>query len=164
MAASKRTSVSAEVFGKYHVKGIFKPKVVKKSEDVKSKIKERLQSAFMFMGLDDKDLAIVIDAMDEKKCSADETIIQEGDNGDVLYVVETGTLACHKIIGGENKFLKNFEAGDVFGELALLYNAPRAASIKASTEALLWELDRNTFNHIVKEASQKKREKYEEFL
>lgn len=118
----------------------------------------------MFMSLDDKDLNVVIDAMDEKKFKAGETVIQEGDNGDVLYIVESGTLSCHKIIEGENKFLKNFEAGDVFGELALLYNAPRAASIKAETDSDLWELDRNTFNHIVKEASQKKREKYEEFL
>lgn len=52
----------------------------------------------------------------------------------------------------------------MFGELALLYNAPRAASIQADSESLLWMLDRNTFNNIVKEASQKKREKYEKFL
>ena len=50
-------------------------------------------------------------------------------------------------------FLKNFNPGDVFGELALLYNAPRAASIQAKSESALWVLDRNTFNSIVKEAS-----------
>lgn len=42
LAAKKRTSVSAEVFGKYHVKGIFKPKVVDKSQEVKDKIQSRL--------------------------------------------------------------------------------------------------------------------------
>lgn len=46
----------------------------------------------------------------------------------------------------------------------MLYNAPRAATIKAKSEALLWVLDRNTFNHIVKEAAARKRDKYEEFL
>ena len=50
-------------------------------------------------------------------------------------------------------FLKIYEPGEAFGELALLYNAPRAASIKAKTDCLLWALDRNTFNHIVKDAS-----------
>ena len=90
MAASKRTSVSAEVFGKYHIKGIFKAKVINKSQEIKSKIQTRLEGAFMFMGLDDKDLNVVIDAMDEKKASAGETVIQEGENGDVLYIVESG--------------------------------------------------------------------------
>jgi len=73
-------------------------------------------------------------------------------------------MQCTKVIGGEKQSLKQYKAGDVFGELALLYNAPRAATIQAETESLLWVLDRQTFNHIVKDASQKKREKYENFL
>jgi cAMP-dependent protein kinase regulator len=48
--------------------------------------------------------------------------------------------------------------------LALLYNAPRAASIKAKTDCVLWALDRDTFNNIVKDAAAKKRERYENFL
>lgn len=68
------------------------------------------------------------------------------------------------MIDGASRFLKEYGSGDVFGELALLYNAPRAATIKAESDGLLWVLDRNTFNHIVKDASQKKRQKYEDFL
>lgn len=45
-----------------------------------------------------------------------------------------------------------------------MYNAPRAASIRAISDGQLWVLDRNTFTNIVKVASQKKREKYEKFL
>lgn len=73
-------------------------------------------------------------------------------------------MTCSKIINGESKILKKYSEGDVFGELALLYNAPRAATIKADTECFLWVLDRQTFNHIVKDASQNKRAKYEKFL
>lgn len=46
----------------------------------------------------------------------------------------------------------------------MLYNAPRAATIKAKTDCFLWVLDRNTFNYIVKDAASNKREKYENFL
>lgn len=45
-----------------------------------------------------------------------------------------------------------------------MYNAPRAATITADTESLLWVLDRETFNHIVKDSSRNRREKYESFL
>jgi len=61
--------------------------------------------------------------------------------------------------------VKKYNAGEFFGELALLYNAPRAASIYAkSDDCILWALDRETFNNIVKEASIKKREIYLKFL
>lgn len=81
----------------------------------------------------------------------------------MLYVVESGHLACTKLFPGKSEptFLKNFEPGESFGELALLYNAPRAASIQANEPCILWSLDRATFNHIVKDSAARKMEKYE---
>lgn len=54
--------------------------------------------------------------------------------------------------------------GDTFGELALLYNTPRAATVTTRSDCVLFELDRECFNFLVKEAMIKKREKYEAFL
>lgn len=54
--------------------------------------------------------------------------------------------------------------GDVFGELALLYNTVRAANVIAKEDCVLWKLDRNSFTHIVADAAQKKRTRYEGFL
>lgn len=108
----------------------------------------------MFSGIDDADLKIVIDAMDQKKSPQGEVVIKEGDKGDVLYVVESGKLDCTKVIDGKETHLKDYQPGDAFGELALLYNAPRAATITATVDCELWVLDRQTFNHIVKEASE----------
>jgi len=61
-------------------------------------------------------------------------------------------------------FLKEYLPGESFGELALLYNAPRAATIVCKTDAQLWSLERGSFNAIIKTAVQKKREKYDDFL
>jgi len=81
-------------------------------------------------------------------------VILQGDDGDSLYVVETGTLECYKTKDGAEIPLKEYQPGEAFGELALLYNAPRAASIRAKTAADLWALDRRTFNHVVKDSAQ----------
>lgn len=48
-----------------------------------------------------------------------------------------------------------------FGELALLYNMPRAATIKADSDGVLWALDRSTFRRIVLKNAFKKRKMYE---
>ena len=75
-------------------------------------------------------------------------------------------MDCTKIFSGntEETFLKTYFSGEVFGELSLLYNTPRAASIRAKIESTLFCLDRDTFNNIVKRSAIKKREKYENFL
>lgn len=67
----------------------------------------------------------------EKHAIDGEVVISEGDEGDCLYVVATGFLSCTKIFKGNSTptFLKKYEPGEAFGELALLYNAPRAATI-----------------------------------
>jgi len=96
MAKNSRASVSAEVFGKYHKKQLFVPVVITKSDQTMEKIKTRLLQAFMFMALDADELNVVIDAMDEKKVVVGETVIKEGEKGEVLYVVEEGTLECFK--------------------------------------------------------------------
>jgi cAMP-dependent protein kinase regulator len=50
----------------------------------------------MFSGLDESEMSVVIDAMDEQKVVAGETVIKEGEKGDELYVVEEGQLDCYK--------------------------------------------------------------------
>jgi len=120
----------------------------------------------MFSALDENEKDIVIAAMEEKITETKETVIKEGEEGDCLFVVGSGTLLCQKVFKGNSDptFLKTYQPGEAFGELALLYNAPRAATIIANEECQLWRLDRETFNHIVKEAANKKRQRYEQFL
>lgn len=118
----------------------------------------------MFQVIDEKELNIVIDAMEIMEAPFEAKVIVEGDRGDALYIVESGRLDCKKVIKGTNTYLKTYKSGESFGELSLLYNVPRAASITAVEDCVLYKLDRDTFNNIVKDAAMRRREMYEEFL
>lgn len=161
-----RMSVSAEVFGNFNKQAEFKPVVHPKSEAQIQAIKSRIKGNFMFDALNPKDTKAIIDAIVPTKKKDADVIIRQGEDGDNFYVVESGALACTKKFEpeGEDTFLKEYKPGESFGELALLYNAPRAATIIAKGDVELWSLDRNTFTHILKTAMQKKREKYDNFL
>ncbi len=86
-----------------------------------------------------------------------ETVITEGEQGDALYIVSSGEYDCHKMINSQNTYLKTYKTGEAFGELSLMYNAPRAATITCKTKGMLFKLDRQTFRNIVQEAAIKKR-------
>jgi len=159
-----RASVSAEAYGEWNAKKAFVAPVIPKSEPQKQRLKACLSKSFLFASLGEHDLMIVIGAMKEINATANQRVINQGDSGDFLFVIESGVLDCKIKVDGGEKVVKTCEAGDVFGELALLYNCARAASVDAREPGVLWQLDRDTFNNIVKEAAQKKRERYDAFL
>lgn len=159
-----RSAVSAEAYGKWNKKEDFKPRNIPKTKEQEHQLEERLSKSFMFSHLQGSEKRIVIQSMEEKKAEDGETVIKEGDDGNELFIVESGELKCFKIIEGESKHIKDYHVGEAFGELALLYNAPRAATIIAQGNCVLWSLDRECFNHIVKDAAMRRREKYVDFL
>ncbi|PFH34127.1 cyclic nucleotide-binding domain-containing protein [Besnoitia besnoiti] len=159
-----RCSVSAEVYGEWNKKKNFVAPVYEKDEEQKTKLERILRQSFLFNRLEDRDLATVILAMKETRIEGGTRLIVEGDDGECLYVVESGELQCLKKIDGEEKVVKAVGAGDAFGELALLYNAPRAATVLSVSACVLWELGRDTFNAIVKDAATKRRAMYDSFL
>lgn len=155
-AKGKRASVSAEAYGKFNVKEDYIPKKILKTNDQRLRILNKMKMSFMFNSLEENDLNKVIDAFEEIKFNAGEYVIKQGDQGNVLYLVESGKLDCIKQLKTTDTsptWLKLYEPGETFGELALLYNSPRAASIIAQTDCVLWALDRETFNHIVKDSA-----------
>lgn len=144
----------------------FTPKIYNKTEEKRLSIRSSLTNSFLFNTLEGNELNIIIEAMKEKCYHKDEMIIQQGDFGDCLYLIDNGQLKCHKTFStGEEKLVKVYDKGEIFGELSLLYNSPRAAKVIVSSQkANLWILDRETFSHIVKESAIAKRKRYEKFL
>jgi cAMP-dependent protein kinase regulator len=161
-----RIGVSAEVYGKNNKKQDFVPPVIPKSQEAKTRIEVKLGKSFMFKNLDRTDKDIVINAMEERVYEVGDAVISQGDDGDVMFLVDSGKLECSKVFEKDSpaKFLRHYFEGDSFGELALLYNTRRATTIKAIERSTVFALDRATFTHIVKEASVKKRDRFEDFL
>lgn len=62
------------------------------------------------------------------------------------------------------KTKRELKAGDGFGELALLYNAPRSATVRALEHCYLWGIDRNTFRRAVEEMITKEYEENRKFM
>jgi len=110
--------------------------------------------------LAEKEIEIVVMAMKETKVPEKHTMINQGDEGNELYVIEEGRLECFK----DGEMVKVCDPGDAFGELALMYNAPRAATVKTTAACTLWSLDRETFTHIVLSATRNKRDRWNAFL
>lgn len=154
----QRSSVSAEAFGEWNQRVAFEPPVYPKSPDQIQELSDVLSRSFLFNSLEQKDLQAVLMAMKGPiELEPGLRIIQEGDAGDHLYVVTSGAMDCVKVIDGSELVVKTCIKGDCFGELALLYNCPRAASVQSREASVLWELDRSTFNNIVMEGVQRKR-------
>lgn len=161
---NSRQGISAEVFGQFNQKAEYVPKVIPKSTPTKEEIKRLIEKSILFQSLNKEDIGIVIDAMEEITTQPGQSIITEGEKGDSLFIIDAGEYDCYKLLAGKQTYLKTYKVGDFFGELALMYNAPRAASIKCKTAGKLFGLDRATFNHIVQEAATKKRKYYSQIL
>mmetsp|Transcript_101061 Transcript_101061/g.179330 ORF Transcript_101061/g.179330 Transcript_101061/m.179330 type:complete len:408 (-) Transcript_101061:56-1279(-) len=164
-AMKARASVSAEAYGAFNRQVTFQPPKYEKNSQQTERLRSILSSSFLFSRLNQKDLDVILLAMKGMQFEAEARIIQEGQDGDCLYIIEEGQPECKKMIGGEEKVVKRCSRGDVFGELALLYNAPRAASVDAGSQpCVAWQLDRATFNHIVKGAAMEQTDRHKAFL
>lgn len=98
--------------------------------------------------------------MFEKPLNAGDFIIRQGDPGDFFYVIDHGEFDI--IINGEK--VGSYKDEGAFGELALMYNTPRAATIQAATDAVVWCVDRLTFRKTVNSHNYRKRRLYESFI
>ncbi len=73
-----------------------------------------------------------------------EVIIREGDQGDSAYMIVAGRCRAYRAVGGQQETLTVMQPGDVFGEMALLLDEPRAASVEAMEPVTVLVLDRTT--------------------
>nr|ODN98557.1 cAMP-dependent protein kinase regulator [Cryptococcus depauperatus CBS 7855] len=150
--------------------------VFPKTDEQLARIRRAFKPNFLFRNLDEEQEADVLAAMKEVTIGPNEVIIEQGAAGDYFYVVESGKLDVYIKKEGQvidtkkgdkphlGKKVAECSEGSSFGELALMHNSPRAASILSLTPCTLWALDRVSFRIILLDHTSRKRRLYESFL
>ncbi|XP_076311808.1 cAMP-dependent protein kinase type II regulatory subunit-like isoform X3 [Tachypleus tridentatus] len=165
--------------------------VYPKTEEQRQRLEESVQNILLFRSLDEQQMRKVLDAMFEKKVEPGQVVIKQGDDGDYFYVIQksfitssisnlyfnilrTSNNATSSFSGvysiyvtteeEDRKMIGTYENSGSFGELALMYNMPRAATIEAITPGSLWAMSRQVFRKIVLKSAFKKRKEYETLL
>uniref|UniRef100_A0A8C2M0V8 cAMP-dependent protein kinase type II-alpha regulatory subunit n=1 Tax=Cricetulus griseus TaxID=10029 RepID=A0A8C2M0V8_CRIGR len=162
---SRRVSVCAESYNPDEEEEDTEPKVVHpKTDEQRCRLQEACKDILLFKNLDQEQLSQVLDAMFEKLVKTDEHVIDQGDDGDNFYVIERGTYDILVTKDNQTRSVGQYDNHGSFGELALMYNTPRAATIVATSEGALWGLDRLTFRRIIVKNNAKKRKMFESFI
>ncbi|CAH8651394.1 unnamed protein product [Schistosoma intercalatum] len=139
---TKKQGVSGESFTGHQLSGL-----VHHDKDAwsSSLIRDAISNNTFLKHLEQSQIEEIVACMYKKQIPHGCFIIREGEPGDALYVVSDGILEVYK----DNALLGRMEVGRAFGELALLYNCKRTASVRAVTNASAWTLDRRTFQQIM---------------
>ena len=122
------------------------PNALKTEEDTE-KILAALNSHFIFTSLTDEDKEMVAGAMYLYTFEPEAFVFLQGMPSRSYYVIRTGSIEV--IVNG--KKVNKIREGDGFGELALLHDNPRSATLKCCEHTTLWGLDRETFKKVIEE-------------
>ncbi|XP_016312027.1 cGMP-dependent protein kinase 1-like isoform X1 [Sinocyclocheilus anshuiensis] len=156
---TKRQAISAEPANVQQLSHVTLPNVPKSA-----KSKELIKSAILdndFMkNLEMSQIQEIVDCMYPVDNDKNSCIIKEGDVGSLVYVMEEGKVEVSK----EGLKLCTMGPGKVFGELAILYNCTRTATVRTVTSVKLWAIDRQCFQTIMMRTGLIKHAEYMEFL
>ncbi|CAJ1057631.1 cGMP-dependent protein kinase 2 [Xyrichtys novacula] len=135
-------------------------KAIRKHSVTKRLINSAIMNNDFLKKLEAQHMREMVDCMYEKVYSEGQLVIQEGEPGNYLYVLAAGLLEVIQ----NGKLLGEMHPGTAFGELAILYNCKRTATVKSVSQSHIWALDRQTFQTIMMRSTQARHEEYFNFL
>jgi len=152
---------------------LFKKESYEKSDDTRALIYESIKNNDLFGDDSKEELVSLIDVFKPVSHKKGDKVITRGSTGDEFYVVESGNLSIHMQVDGQDdstNTTKNevkvgdYKRGSTFGELALIFGSPRAATIIATTDVKLWTLDRETYRNLISQLRYEEHQRKREFL
>ncbi|KAJ8359627.1 hypothetical protein SKAU_G00161520 [Synaphobranchus kaupii] len=152
---------SGRYFGGFKAQHLsFERAHVRKDSSTKKLINDAIMNNDFLKKLEPQHMREMVDCMYEKIYTEGQLVIQEGEPGNYLYVLADGLLEVIQ----NGKLLGQMRPGTAFGELAILYNCKRTASVKAVYQSHIWALDRQMFQSIMMRSTQARNEEYFSFL
>ncbi len=137
--------------GRLAMKKIQHNKELSKEEENMALNMERilfLRSVPLFRDLSGSDLAIVNDIATEKSFRKNELVVEEGSVGDALYIILDGNMRVYKG-KDDSTTLALLQEREAFGEMAILDDEPRSATVEAQTEVRLLEIRQADFQRLL---------------
>lgn len=100
-------------------------------------------------GLTKEDIAEIVDSAEIMTVKAGEAIIEEGDTGIDLFVIRSGSMVVEKMVGRKPVFLSYLPAGSYVGEMAVLDDTPRTATVRAAIKSEVIKVDGHAFRALL---------------
>ncbi|KAJ6645894.1 cGMP-dependent protein kinase, isozyme 1 [Pseudolycoriella hygida] len=126
----------------------------------KQQIKDAIMDNDFLKHIDSSQVRELVEAMYRRDVVKGEYVIREGEGGAHLFVAAEGEFEVIK----DGKILGKMGPGKAFGELAILYNCTRTASVKVLCDSRVWVLDRRVFQQIMMRTGMQKIEENVNFL
>ncbi|KAL7668554.1 hypothetical protein ACOME3_009260 [Neoechinorhynchus agilis] len=120
-------------------------RIFEKTEEARERIRTKLETFPFCDKLRIEQLEAIVDAMESISVKAGDIVIKEGDQGDTFYIIDDGKFQ----VFANDETVHEFINTGCFGELALIFDTPRNATVKAVTDGMLWMIDRRTFRRKV---------------
>jgi len=109
-----------------------------------------LKSCPLFVDLTPQSLADVADMMLVEEAQEKDIVVRQGDAGDRFYLIRTGSVDVVVEKQGKKQVVAKLDEGDYFGETALMTDAPRNATVVATSGCVFYTLDKESFQSVLK--------------
>ncbi len=108
-----------------------------------------LRAVPLFSSLSDDNLTSLAISVQKRRAQRGDVLCREGERGDEMYVILSGAVSLYKQAEGRPTELGRLESGAHFGEMALIGDAPRSATIVAATDVDFLAIDRDTLMTVI---------------
>lgn len=133
---------------------------IEKSEEQLTRISAAVGSNLLFANLEAEAYREVFDLLVERRFEAGVDVVIQGDHGDFFYIIDRGEVE----VLTDGSSVTTLGAGESFGELALMYSAPRSATVRTTQPTVCWALDRLAFRTALFGEHREQTETIKEFL